>query len=168
MFFHFETERLRVTPLTIKDAGFILDLLNTEGWLKFIGDRNVHDEAAAQAYILRIMNRPGCFYHVVRLKGNDMPLGIVTFLKRDTQAHFDIGFAFLPQSEKNGYAFEATSGYLQRIIATGNHERVIAITLKENERSIGLLRKLGLQWAHNFEEAGEQMQLYAINGSGTV
>lgn len=37
-----ETKRLLIRPIEISDAELMLQLLNTEGWLKYIGDRNVY------------------------------------------------------------------------------------------------------------------------------
>jgi ribosomal-protein-alanine N-acetyltransferase len=42
-----ETERLYIRPLMIKDVDFIIQLLNSKGWIQFIGDRNVKDTKAA-------------------------------------------------------------------------------------------------------------------------
>ena len=47
----YETERLTLRPMTIEDAEFFMELVNTEKWLKFIGDRNVKDIKAAENYI---------------------------------------------------------------------------------------------------------------------
>ena len=33
------------------DALFIVELLNSRGWIKFIGDRNVHSEMDALSYL---------------------------------------------------------------------------------------------------------------------
>jgi RimJ/RimL family protein N-acetyltransferase len=46
-----ETERLHLRELSLEDAGFIVELLNTEGWLTFIGDRNVRTEKQAERYL---------------------------------------------------------------------------------------------------------------------
>ena len=92
-----ETERLLLENLAANDHKFILELLNTEGWLKFIGDRNVHSEADAIAYVQRIMGNPNLNYWVVRLESDKTALGIITFIKRDYLEHPDIGFAFLPK-----------------------------------------------------------------------
>ena len=50
--FKLETERLIIRPISIIDAAFMLQLMNTKGWLGFIGDRNVKDRTAASNYIL--------------------------------------------------------------------------------------------------------------------
>ena len=55
---HFETERLLIRPIEISDAEFMLQLLNTDGWLKFIGDRNVHSIEEAAAYIQKFVTNP--------------------------------------------------------------------------------------------------------------
>ena len=34
-----ETERLFIRPLVINDTDFIIQLLNTKGWIQFIGDK---------------------------------------------------------------------------------------------------------------------------------
>ena len=42
-----ESDRLLIRPLSIIDAAFMLQLMNTPGWIGFIGDRNVKDRTAA-------------------------------------------------------------------------------------------------------------------------
>ena len=45
-----ETNRLILSKITVDDAPFILELMNTPGWLKYIGDRNIKTvEAAADS-----------------------------------------------------------------------------------------------------------------------
>jgi hypothetical protein len=36
-----QTNRLILSKITVDDAPFILELMNTPGWLKYIGDRNI-------------------------------------------------------------------------------------------------------------------------------
>ena len=111
------TPRLSITPLATEDAGFILELVNTEGWIKFIGDRNIHSEVDADTYIQKILANENITYWKVRLKDSEVKIGLVTLIKRDYLEHKDIGFAFLPHFSKSGYAFEATRAVLNKIIA---------------------------------------------------
>ena len=46
-----QTARLRVMPLTLDDAPFILELVNDPDWIRFIGDKHVHSIADAEAYL---------------------------------------------------------------------------------------------------------------------
>jgi [ribosomal protein S5]-alanine N-acetyltransferase len=46
-----KTSRLTLSRLTLSDWSFIIDLLNTPGWLQYIGDRNVRTTEQAEAYL---------------------------------------------------------------------------------------------------------------------
>src|SRR5437867_3917202 len=106
------TDRLLINPLTQKDNSFILELVNTNGWLEFIRNRNINSEVEATAYIQKIIDNPSINYWVVRIKSNKVSVGIITFIKRNYLEHYDIGFAFLPAFANNGFAYEATRAVL--------------------------------------------------------
>ncbi len=135
------TERLKLNLLTIDDHPFILQLLNSLGWLKFIGNRNVDDSAAAIQYIINILDNPDIIYLVVKLKNG--PIGIITFLKRDYLEHYDLGFAFLPDFTGQGYALEAARAALKHFSQKQGINQFQAITIAENNSSVNLLTKLG-------------------------
>ena len=78
-----ETDRLIIRPLSLNDCAFILELLNSKGWIEFIGDRKVFDLNAAQAYINKILEKENFSYNVFEIKETKEPIGIVTFLYRD-------------------------------------------------------------------------------------
>ncbi len=155
-----ETNRLLLTALKTADAPFILELLNTKGWKTFIGERYVRNLSDADTYITRILSNPDVQYFVVRLKSDNTPLGIVSLIQRPYLPHQDIGFAFLPQHNGSGYAFEAASEVIRQI-ASGNKQPILyATTLPENTRSIKLLEKLGLSFVHEFTRDTERLFLY--------
>ncbi|MBL7866238.1 MAG: RimJ/RimL family protein N-acetyltransferase, partial [Cyclobacteriaceae bacterium] len=45
------TSRLVLARFVHEDAAFIVTLLNSPGWLKYIGDRHVHTPTDAVAYL---------------------------------------------------------------------------------------------------------------------
>ena len=55
MFIDKETQRLHLRPLNTNDTLFILELLNTNEWKEFIGERNIHNLDAALKYIENIL-----------------------------------------------------------------------------------------------------------------
>src|SRR4051794_25146970 len=103
------TSRLMIKPLTLEDNNFIFELVNTKGWLKFIGKRNITSLHESSAYIQRILENENIFYWVVKLRDNQHSIGIITYIKRTYLDHHDIGFAFLPKFCNKGYAYEATN-----------------------------------------------------------
>ncbi|MEP7255080.1 MAG: GNAT family N-acetyltransferase [Ferruginibacter sp.] len=157
------TNRLLIEPLAITDNTFILELVNSKGWLEFIGDRNVHSEDDAVAYIQKINDNPNVMYWVVRFKDNSTPAGVITFIKRDYLDHHDIGFAFLPAFANNGYAYEASKAVLSEAVKNSAHSYILATTMATNGSSIKLLEKLGLQFDKEIEVNDEKLQLYSIS-----
>ena len=143
-----ETDRLEIAEFTITDAPFIVALTNSPGWLQFIGDRGIKNITDAENYLI---NGPMTSYKKfghglfrVSLKNNGEPIGMCGLIKRDTLDNKDIGFAFLPAYTGNGYALESATAVLSETKKKFAHERIAAITLPDNERSINLLIKLGL------------------------
>ena len=156
-----KTERLLIEPLTLSDNNFILELLNTEGWIKFIGQRNINSTADATAYIQKIIDNTNTTYWAVKLKGTQTTIGVVTLIKRDYLEHHDIGFAFLPQFANKGYAYEAASAFLKYVMSSFKFSTILATTVPENSSSIKLLKKLGLEFAKEIETDGEVLWVYS-------
>lgn len=117
-----ETERLSLRQLNYGDAPFILELLNSPGWLKFIGDRNVQTEEDAIHYLqhgpMKSYEMFGFGLSLVELKTDETPIGMCGLLKRDYLEHPDIGYAFLAEFMGYGYAFEIASATLAYVTQT--------------------------------------------------
>ena len=161
------TERLILRPFNLADAGFILELVNTPGWLKYIGDRKVYNVEDAANYLkngtLKNYEIHGFGFLVMTLKDSGTAVGMCGLVKRDTLEDVDIGYALLPEFEGKGYAFEAASATLIFAKNELNLGRIVAITSMENERSGNLLTKLGFKLENKvrLSDDGEELFLYA-------
>jgi RimJ/RimL family protein N-acetyltransferase len=145
-----ETERLALRKLSVKDAEFILELLNEPSFLKNIGDKGVRNQAGATQYILdgpmASYERFGFGLYRVELKDSQTPIGICGLLKRDSLPDVDVGFAFLPKYWARGYAVESASAVMKHgrdVLGIG---RIVAITAPDNQGSIKVLEKIGLKF----------------------
>lgn len=161
-----ETERLRLRNYALADAPFVYNLLNSEGWLKNIGDRNIKTVTDAENYIQK--NYFSCYEkygfgpYLVSLKETGTPIGSAGLYKRDSLEHPDIGYAFLPEFWNNGFAFEATEAVMQFAKNTLNIKKIVGITLPNNTSSIKLLKKLGLAEIGDYTyEDGEVLLLFS-------
>jgi len=164
-----ETERLFLRGLTVGDAEFILALLNEPSFLRFIGDKKVRTIADAEQYIL---NGPAASYErhgfgllLVELKNAKTPLGICGLLRRDELPNPDIGFAFLPDFWNKGYAFEAAAAVMKDAGERLKLKRILAITNQDNEASIKLLQKLGLQFERLIKMSTDAVELVLMASS---
>ena len=89
-----ETERLRIRALTIIDAGFMLQLMNSSTWIKNIGNRNVTDTTTASNYIatniINSYNINGFGLFLVILKKDNQAAGICGIVKREAEQNLNI------------------------------------------------------------------------------
>ncbi len=163
-----ETERLYLREFKIEDAAFLIELLNSETWIQFIGDRNVKTVKNAQKYILEKIclsyKISGFGFYLVLLKEENTTIGMCGLVKRDFLDLPDIGFAFLPEFTGLGLAFEAANATLNFAKDKLALLEIAAITTQENSKSITLLKKLGLQFEKTISlKTGEEMMLFKIS-----
>lgn len=157
------TDRLILRELETHDHSFIFQLVNSAGWLEFIGDRKIKTDEDALAYVEKIIANPLVKYWIVKLKANDLPLGIITLIKRDDLEYDDIGFAFLTGHTGVGYAYEATSAVLDMLPDSILTDKILAITTDRNSRSVKLLEKLKFKYERQVDIAGKTMLQYALS-----
>jgi [ribosomal protein S5]-alanine N-acetyltransferase len=162
-----ETKRLFLQEFTTEDSAFMLELLNTPDWIKFIGDRGVRTIEEAEQYLLngymKSYQTHGFGFYKVVIKGSNESIGICGIIKRDYLEDVDIGFAFLPQFVGKGYGFEAGRATLAYTFNTLKIKRVIAIVDPENVVSIGLIKRLGLAFEKMIQsDRGEELMLFSI------
>ena len=149
-----ETERLALREFSLSDADFIIQLLNTESWIKYIGDRNIKSTVDAENYLsngpIKSYKENGFGLYRVELKTNQAPIGMCGIIKRDSLEFPDIGFALLPEHMGKGYGFEITKATLFYAKETLRIPIVLAITLPANQTCIKLLEKIGFKYVKRF------------------
>ncbi|HEX5709343.1 MAG TPA: GNAT family protein [Pyrinomonadaceae bacterium] len=89
------------------------------------------------------------FTFAVESKDGGLLIGHVALKMQDHQ-QAEIGFTFSRASQGKGLAFEAAARVLSYVFTELKLHRVIAITDCENEKSIALLRRLGMRREGHF------------------
>jgi ribosomal-protein-alanine N-acetyltransferase len=158
------TARLELREMGAADAVFIAVLLNQPCFIRFIGDRGVRNEEDARRYIcegpVASYRAHGFGLYLVQLTDTRTPVGICGLLKRAELDDPDIGFAVAEPFQGNGYAFEAAAAVIAHSRDNLDIGRIGAITLADNEASIRLLQKLGLEYRRAVRIGDETLQLY--------
>ncbi|QHI37982.1 hypothetical protein IMCC3317_33650 [Kordia antarctica] len=146
---NFETERLFIKPTSVEDAEFIFELINSPKWIENIGDRNIRSVEAAKDYIVTKMRpqleRLGFSNYTLTRKIDNVKIGTCGLYDREGLEGIDIGFAFLPEYERKGFAFEAANKIKNVAFNEFGVNAISAITSKNNTSSQKLLEKLGLK-----------------------
>lgn len=164
-----ETERLVIRKVELGDAAFMLDLLNQPSFLRFIGDRGVRTIEDARLYIeeraLAGYEKNGFGPFAVELKTSGEIIGIVSLLDRDELDDVDVGFAFLPEFWRQGYASEASAAVMDFGFSDLGRRRLLAVTQDDNIGSIKILEKLGFSGDGRvrLDEDGPDLLLFAID-----
>lgn len=164
-----KTRRLVIREFTLDDAPFMLEMLNTPGWLEFIGDRNVHSVEDAANYLkngnLKSYAENGVGFYAVILKKTGAIIGTSGLIKRPFLEHLDVGFAFLPQFFCKGYALEASEAVMDFAKNYLHKTTILAFANKDNFSSIRLLGKLGVRPDKFFiyPDSGEELLLLSTD-----
>jgi RimJ/RimL family protein N-acetyltransferase len=163
-----ETERLRLREITVADAEFIHGLMNEAAYLEYIGDKGVKTVADAERFISNVAIKSygdnGFGHYIVELKNDGTPIGTSGYVKRDELDDPDIGFAFLPEFRKQGYALESAKAALAFGIETLGFTNISAITTQHNERSLQLLIKLGFKFEKLISMPnGDKLRLFTFS-----
>ena len=159
-----ETERLLLRQFNSDDAPFILELVNSPGWLQFIGDRNIHSIEDAVRYLnegpIQSYQKNEFGLSCIVLKSSSQPIGMCGLIRRDFLSDPDLGFAILPEYQGHGYMQEVAAGYLNYIHQCFRMPAVLAITIRHNQRSISLLQRLGFSFMNELQIPGELDPLF--------
>lgn len=159
-----ETARLVIRHFELRDAEFIVRLLNEEAFIRCIGDKKVRTKKDAIHYL---SNGPMLSYKVngfglnmVELKETHTQIGMCGILKRPELDSPDLGYAFLSQYHSNGYAREAASEVMKTELPANKIEKVYAVTFPDNDTSNRLLKDVGFQLTGTMMLYGLENNLY--------
>lgn len=160
------TKRLVLREFSLSDQEFILELVNTPDWIKFIGDKKVYSLEDAKNYLekgpINSYNENGYGLWLAQLKDTGVPIGTCGLISRETLTDVDIGFALLPKYYNLGYGFEIADATLKHAKSTLKLKKIVAITDPVNHTSIKLLEKIGLHFEKDMELSdGDKVLLFS-------
>ena len=142
-----ESESVVIRHFDLADAEFIIELLNSEAFIRYIADKNVRSIDDAHHYLqtgpMASYQRFGFGLNMVVLKATNTPIGMCGLLQRDELPNPDLGYAFLPQYCGQGYALAAAKLVLEQGMTAHQLDKVLAVTLPDNQRSNHLLQQAG-------------------------
>ncbi|TFH92626.1 GNAT family N-acetyltransferase [Vibrio ouci] len=144
------SKRLTLRLVKQQDAEFILELYNSEDFLRFVGDKGIKTVDDAQLYIqnniLAMHEEYGVCLLLVERSGTKEKLGVCGLIKRPELTAYDIGYGFKPAAYGQGYGYEAGQAVLDYARHQPKITELVAITTSDNGASQALLTKLGFTY----------------------
>ena len=95
----------------------------------------------------------------MKRKADDVPIGMVGLVNRETLDDIDVGFGMLPRYAGQGYGYEAAVAIMNYAQHTLKLKRVVAITTPDNTYSIALLKKIGLRFEKMIQVPNDKEEL---------
>jgi ribosomal-protein-alanine N-acetyltransferase len=143
-----ETDRLRLRPVTVDDAEFMLEVWNDPDFIDQVADRGIRTKEQAAVAIEEgaqlLFETYGYGPYCMHLKSDDSLIGICGLFKRDNLDCPDIGFTILPDYRKDGFTREAATAVIKYARDVLGLTQLAAITSPGNAPSRGLIEKLGM------------------------
>jgi RimJ/RimL family protein N-acetyltransferase len=159
-----QTKRLEIVEAILSDAPFIYELMNSPGWIQFIGDRGIKSLQDAENYIQKSLidnyRKQGFGLYKMCLKDDLTAIGLCGFLTRDYLDAPDLGFAILPKYEGLGYTFEAAHSLMSSEREKLASDKLYAITTPNNVRSKNLLTRLGFNLSSTIHPNGTALDVF--------
>ena len=168
-----KTERLLLRRMPLDDDDFILELLNGPKWIKYIGSRDVDTLEKARAYlekrVLPNYEALGFGFYIIEGLDDQVRMGNCGLTLREGMEHPDIGYSLLEQFEGQGYAYEAAEAALKYGFEIHKLDHIEAIVTNDNQRSLHLLKKLGMHYKKmiNLPDDDEELLLFGIDAPKT-
>jgi len=154
-----ETDRLILRRVTLDDADLLLAVWNDPAFIRNVGDRGVRTIAEAQeamrAGALKLYADYGFGPYAMVRKSDGVRMGICGLFKRDNLEYPDIGFGVLPEFCGQGYAGEASFAVLAHARDDLHLAELAAIVSPDNAPSVGLIKKLGLEFVEMITMPGD-------------
>lgn len=165
------TERTVIDFITLDDASFFVELVNSPEWLRFVGDRKVANEHDAREFLrqglLQFQSENGFGYYIAKLQNSHIPIGICGFVKKPELENPDFGFALLPAFYGQGFAYEFSSAVLSYGVQKFGFRVLDAVTTPDNIRSIRLLEKLQFEYLGTVK-CGDEDDLKLFRWEGKI
>lgn len=166
------TPRLQLRELAAEDAPLALAVLNTEGFLRHVGDRGLRDVAGAMRYLeegpLASYAAHGYGMWKVELRDTGEAIGLCGLLNRPTLPAPDVGYAYLPGHAGRGLATEAAAAVLRHGLDVLGLPRILAIVAPGNQASIRVLEKIGMRSEGLQPLHDTELEVYAIGATSAT
>lgn len=166
--FPLQTEHLKMRRLNLDDAGLMLAIWNDPGFIRNVADRGIRTVEQAQEAMekgaMHLYETYGYGPYRVALRDCDTAIGLCGLFRRDSLDDPDIGYAILPDHRGKGIAYEASAAVIEHARSDLALKRLIALISPNNSASIGLIRKLGLEFErmHRMPDDDDEVCIYAM------
>lgn len=154
-----ETKRLILRRFTERDLKALFDILRDEEVNRFLPwdtvksieeTKRFYEERYASMYTL-----PQAYAYAICMKKDDYPIGYMTI---DTEEPHDLGYGLCKEFWHRGIVTEAGRAVIDQVRKDG-FAYITATHDRDNPRSGGVMRNLGMKYRYSYEEQWQPKNL---------
>lgn len=151
-----ETDNLKVKNAVLSDAEFLATIQTNPIVQKHIGGvLGSFDDT-----LTSFKNQPITIsnFYIVRLKSENIPIGVVSFLENSYLNDYEILIAFMPDYCGKNYGSETLSTVKDYWLNKNGVNHLFATVTPENTTSISMLKKEGFKFIKEYKEDFSPLQ----------
>jgi RimJ/RimL family protein N-acetyltransferase len=160
-----ETERLFLREITLEDSENVYLLNLDPDVIKYTGDNSFENIEEAKDFLIKYDHYKKYGFGrwaVINKEDNDF-LGWCGLKYSVDVNEYDIGFRLFKKYWNKGYATEAAQKCLDLGFSKFKMSTIVGRTMKENQASITVLKKIGLTYLKSFDFDGKPGEVYKID-----
>ena len=156
-----QTNRCELRVISGTDYVHMRKLYMNEKVREFLG--GTVSEDGVEARYKSMIESPNVHLHwsVYTKDGNEF-IGLVCFDTYHDGVKVEIGYQFLPEYWRQGYAKEVIGELVRYGLTTLHYPIIVAETQSANIASCRLLERIGMTLIHTLERFGEKQSVFAI------
>lgn len=157
-----ETERLFLRELNVNDAESFYRLNLDKDVLKYTGDKPFENIENSKEFLEKYNHyeKYGFGRWAVINKENGKFLGWCGLKFTEIRNEYDIGFRFFKKYWNKGYATESAKSCIDYGINKLQLTEILGRAMRENQASIRVLEKIGLEYNRDFDFEGNKGVIY--------
>ncbi|KGO90626.1 GNAT family N-acetyltransferase [Flavobacterium suncheonense] len=157
------TERLTLRQLSAADSSEIFRLRSDREINKFLDRKPSQTTEDALNFIKAILESDDTFYWAITQTGEEKLIGTICLFDfvQDT-SRCEIGYELLTEFQGHGIMMEAAKKVIQYADETLGIRDVEAVTHKDNQGSVSLLKKLNFNYLGNHEAEHPDLVLFRL------
>lgn len=159
------TERLVLRMPTKADLDQIFALGNNPEVMRYISFGRTQSYAEARTDLRRRIrqSKNGLGYWVTEERQTGIFIGWMALKPLDKTNDIELGYRFMKEHWNQGYATEAGQRLVHYAFQEKGLERVVAVSLADNEASTRVMEKIGLRYDHTGRYYDTECVFYAID-----
>ena len=160
-----ETENLSMRPFAEADLAWLVSHRSNEDIARYLGGSELQTPEFVQKRLRFYMD---CFAEngfsmcLTSLKETGEPAGVTGIQPLEKTGLVEVGYSFEREHWGRGFATEAAVAWLDFGFRSAGLQRIVAVAEPENEGSIRVMKKLGMEFEKNSLSYGLQVVRYSV------